>query len=170
MNKIDETKARELYTKIMETFSGEDFTKAVELAEEQYSEIVRYYLKNVSTKREALHEVDLQVGKLVTEHELKGFIIGLMCSEDYYNYATTKAGGSILFYEPETVGRRTTNGIDRKTGRRCRYFTINGVSRNVKDWCEVAGCHPNTAYKRLNRSEEEFIAYIKMLIAANTCE
>lgn len=170
MNKIDETKARELYTKIMETFSGEDFTKAVELAEEQYSEIVRYYLKNVSSKREALHEVDLQVGKLVAEHELKGFIIGLIHS----NFLFERGGTNSEKYVPLPVSsvskKRKDNAINPKTGHPCRLIEIDGISRNVTQWCKEAGCAMVTGYKRLNRSEEEFIAYIKMRIAANTCE
>lgn len=63
-------------------------------------------------------------------------------------------------YEPSNC-RWTDATTNKKNQRHARYITINGITKNVSDWCKYYGISKSTAYKYLNQNEESFIKYCK---------
>lgn len=162
--KLDIGQAIEYYYSVQPGFSESEFSQQTEQTEERYNNALREYLKTALDNGEDLLNLDIEVGRLVRSYEQKGFLVGLMCA-GMFNRQPAATTEPKLFDKPETVKGRTINGIDLKTGRRCRFITIDGVTQNVSRWCKEAKVYGTVAYSYLNKSEEDFIAYIRSRMA-----
>lgn len=66
-------------------------------------------------------------------------------------------------YEPSNC-RWVTSTENKKNQRRTRYITVNGITRNITEWCKELDISRTVAYKYLNISDEAFIEHIRYIL------
>lgn len=64
-------------------------------------------------------------------------------------------------YEPSNC-QWVTKAENQRKQRNTRFFEVNGINKNINEWCKFLRISKATAYKKLKESEKAFVDYLFM--------